>query len=80
MACLRLDFPASSPELKTFPSGGFLLLVKVSGEPWVLEHMPSLRAFGVSKAKKADFAWEGFDHGFSSLEEAEGFLLKLLAK
>jgi hypothetical protein len=77
---LRQDFPDSVPQLKTFSSGGFMLYARVAGEEWVLEYMPSLRAFGVSKVSKAAFAWEGFENGFKTFEEAESFLRGLFSK
>jgi len=80
MGCLRQDFPGSVPELETFRSGGFMLHAKAAGEEWVMEYMPSLGAFGVSKVHKADFAWEGFDHGFKTFEEAESFFCGLFSK
>jgi len=77
---LRKVFPNSSPVLETFPSGRFTLRVRPAGEEWIMEYMPSMRTFGVSKVHKADFAWEGFDHGFRTFAEAEIFLRSLYPK
>jgi hypothetical protein len=66
--------PNSFPVLETFSSGAFMLHFSVAGQAWVMEYMPSMRAFGVSKVTKATFAWEGFENGFKTFGEAETFL------
>ena len=68
----------SKTELKTFPSGAYMLYFDVNGEEYVLEYLPSLKTYGVSKVSNATFGWEGFENPFDDFEAAKRFALELL--
>ncbi len=78
IATLKLDFPASKPELTNFPSGAFMLDITVGPEIFVFEYLPSVGGYGVSRVSTATFGWEGFENVFEDFESAKAFILDLL--
>jgi hypothetical protein len=75
---IKTNFPWSRPRLTSFPSGAAMLDVKIGAETYVLEYLPSLGAFGVSRMSTAVFGWEGFEQSFDDFESAKEFVLSLL--
>ncbi len=67
-------------ELVTFPSGAYLFYFDLAGEEYVLEYLPSHKAYGVSKVSNATFGWEGFENPFDDFEGAKQFVIRLLKK
>ena len=77
---LDRDYPGSKKELVTFPSGAYMLYFYVAGDEYVLEYLPSLKAYGVSKVKNATYGWEGVEKDFTTFEAATQFALHLLTR
>lgn len=72
---LSKEFPALRMKLDVFPSGGAMLDVFLQQGAYVVEHLPSVGpGFGVSKMETATFGFEGFEHYFEDIAEAEAFL------
>src|SRR5690349_6517498 len=77
---IRAAFPLSRPTVTNFPSGAFMIDVQIGDEVHVVEYLPSLAGFGVSRRSTAVFGWEGVEHAFESMADVEAFVVALLEK
>ncbi len=75
---LETHFPSSKKELVRFPSGAYMFYFFVANEEYVLEYLPSLKCYGVSKVSNATYGWEGVENSFEDFEAAKRFVWSLL--
>jgi len=76
---LRLikSFPECSPKLTEFPSGSFMIDIKLGGEDFVIEHDRE-KGYGFSKVSNATYGCEGADKWFATIEEIERYTVDQL--
>lgn len=77
-ARLSSEFPQSSPRLKEFPSGSFMIDLQMRGEAYVVEYVVG-QGYGLSRQKGASFGWEGVEESFETIEDLERAVRKVMA-